>query len=94
MTRPHRPKKSKKAHKRCAGPGCRNIVAKDSKKGALCGICREKLETEATEKDKGTILREEVGKENEEPTPEVKVEEPTQPSFAEKLSSLRKKVEG
>lgn len=33
-----------KKHRECATPGCHNIVASGSKKGAICGVCRQKLE--------------------------------------------------
>jgi hypothetical protein len=36
----------KKKHKRCANPGCRNIVPYGSKKGTICGICKRRLEAE------------------------------------------------
>lgn len=34
---------AKKKHKRCATPGCPNIVPKNSKKGTICGICHRAL---------------------------------------------------
>ena len=77
-------KKDKKKHKNCATPSCHNIVAKDSKKGALCGICRK---LEATTKTETGVVRK-----DEETVSRKKVEEPIQPSFAEKLNSLRRKV--
>ncbi len=76
-------RKDKKKHKMCAGLRCRNIVAKDSKKGTLCSVCRERLGT-------NIIAPGEFKK----PTPEVKVEEPEQLSVADKLAALRRKVNG
>ena len=82
----HKSKKHKK-HKMCAGLRCRNIVAKDSKKGALCSVCREKLGT--------NILVPEKAKK---PTPDVgtvapeKEKEPEQSSITDRLAALRRKV--
>lgn len=78
-------KKSHKKHKRCANPKCTNVVAKDSKKGALCGVCR--MGVEAGELKLGKV----VEKPAEEPTP-TKVE-----SFslaAEKLAEMERKMKG
>jgi len=34
-------------HKQCATPGCTNIVSKkNKKKGAICGVCKRRLEEE------------------------------------------------
>ncbi len=77
----HKSRKHKKKHKMCAGPGCRNVVAKGSKKGALCSVCREKLGVQELVEVK-------------EPTPKVKIEEPVQLSVTDRLAALRKKVKG
>jgi len=74
-------KKHKRKHKMCAGSGCHNIVAKDSKKGALCSVCGEKLGT--------NIL---TPKKDE--TRKIETKVVAELSIAEKLAILRKKVEG
>lgn len=33
---------TRRKHKRCATPGCHNIVPYGSKKGAVCGTCEPK----------------------------------------------------
>ena len=76
-----RTKKSKKKHKRCAGSGCRNIVAKDSKKGALCSICAEKLGVDSVK----------VG---EPAAKKVEAQPTSEPSISSKLESLRKTMNG
>lgn len=41
----------RKKHKECATPDCYNIVGYRSKKGAICGVCRRKLEEEQRVKE-------------------------------------------
>lgn len=76
-------KKKYKKHKKCANPKCTNIVAKDSKKGALCGACRKAIGAGELK------LRKVVKKPEEKPT---KVE-----SFslaAERLAEMERKMKG
>ena len=83
----HKSKKHKK-HKMCAGLRCRNIVAKDSKKGALCSVCREKLGMDVLVPEKAKKPTPGV----DAATPEKVKEELEQLSVTDRLAALRRRM--